>query len=72
MYENQQTDSKAVLICTACHARRYIEQDFLDLLTKLEGEHGPDFTVDAVMPRHKPCNAFMRVELLTGEAPQRV
>ncbi len=69
MHPTRQPDSKALLTCPKCGAARYVNQEFLDLMTHLEGQQGPDLKMEAVLPRHKPCNAIMRMQRLRTESP---
>jgi len=72
MHTTRQRDSKAVLICPYCGAYRYVNQEYLDFLTNMEAQRGPDFQVAAALPRHKPCNAIMSITLFPKDIPDPI
>lgn len=71
MYTERQPSSRALLTCSRCGAVRYVGQEFLDLMTSLEAQQGPGLQIEAVLPRHKPCNAIMHVQRLPPEQTPR-
>ncbi len=60
----QQPSSVAVLTCPICQEKRYVSQEFTDLITFLRSTES-EIDIEAVLPRHKTCNAIMEMRLLT-------
>jgi hypothetical protein len=64
----RQKDSKAVFICPACHARRYVGRAWVEFMETIKTVS--ESTVQAVAPRHKLCNAIMEMTIFPADIPE--
>jgi hypothetical protein len=64
--EERTPESVAVFVCPRCHAERFASQRFLDFLQELPTIHE---AIEQAFPRHRPCNAIMRLEPLHPPDP---